>query len=101
MPTNQSNTSNVERVAANIFLVDPNPPGMDMIPPEDMFIYVKFSAYERNRSDLVETIGEINFIATEVNYNAKGEIDPSPQKTYATTNYTKIGGTVDANSRGI
>ena len=101
MPSNTQNTPNVERVAANIFLVDPNPPGMGMIPPEDMFIYVKFSAFERNRSDLVETIGEINFIATEVNYNAEGEIEPSPQKTYATTNYSKIGGTVDANSRGI
>ncbi len=32
-----------------VFVVDPNPPGMDVIPPEDMFIYVKFSAYPRSR----------------------------------------------------
>ena len=34
----------------NVFVVDPNPPGMDIIPPEDMFIYVKFSAYPRSRT---------------------------------------------------
>ena len=31
------------------FIVDPNPPGMEMIPAEDLFIYVKFSAYPRSR----------------------------------------------------
>ena len=31
----------------SLFIVDPNPPGRDMIPPEDMFIYVKFSATPR------------------------------------------------------
>lgn len=97
-------TPNVNNVTSKIFLVDPNPPGMGIHPPEDMFIYVKFSAYNRNRSDLVETEGEINFIATQVNYNDDGELitnDEGVQKSYATTNYTKIGGTVEANSRGI
>ena len=104
MPLNPNNNPKVENVGSNIFLVDPNPPGMGMHPPEDMFIYVKFAAYERNRSDLVETSGEINFIATQVNYNAEGEIttnDEGNQKTYATTNYSKIGGTVDAQSQGV
>ena len=104
MPLNPANNPKVEIVGSNIFLVDPNPPGMGMHPPEDMFIYVKFAAYERNRSDLVETSGEINFIATQVNYNAEGEIitnDEGNQKTYATTNYSKIGGTVDAQSQGV
>ena len=102
MPNN--NTPDVSNVTSKIFLVDPNPPGMEMHPPEDMFIYVKFSAFNRNRSDLVETEGEINFIATQVNYNDDGEImtnEEGVQKSYATTNYTKIGGTVDPNSRGI
>ena len=102
MPNN--NTPNVNNVTSKIFLVDPNPPGMGIHPPEDMFIYVKFSAFNRNRSDLVETEGEINFIATQVNYNDDGEIitnEQGVQKSYATTNYTKIGGTVDSNSRGI
>ncbi len=67
-------TPNVNNVTSKIFLVDPNPPGMGIHPPEDMFIYVKFSAYNRNRSDLVETEGEINFIATQVNYNDDGEL---------------------------
>ena len=104
MPLDNENKPDVKNVTSNIFLVDPNPPGMGIHPAEDMFIYVKFSAFNRNRSDLVETEGEINFIATQVNYNDEGEIitnSEGNQKTYATTNYTQIGGTVDSSSRGI
>ena len=44
--------SNEPKVTAKnkIFIVDPNPPGMGMHPPEDMFLYVKFSAMNRNRN---------------------------------------------------
>lgn len=104
MPLDNENKPDVKNVTSNIFLVDPNPPGMGIHPAEDMFIYVKFSAFNRNRSDLVETEGEINFIATQVNYDDSGEVITNPegnQKTYATTNYTQIGGTVDSSSRGI
>ena len=63
----------VESPSAGLYLVDPNPPGRGIIPTEDMFIYVKFTAEERNRG--VKTLsesrdGEINFIATEVKYNS-------------------------------
>ena len=66
----------------NVFVVDPNPPGMDIIPPEDMFIYVKFSAYPRSRTTYGGNTlegdpivfdsgieGEVNFISTKIKYN--------------------------------
>ncbi len=28
-----------------VYVVDPNPPGRETIPLEDLFIYVKFTAY--------------------------------------------------------
>ncbi len=43
---------NVEQVGAGLMLIDPNPSGRNVLPAEDMFIYVKFSAFNRNRSDL-------------------------------------------------
>jgi len=105
--------------APNILIVDPNPPGRGMHSPENMFIYVKFVAHSRDRSLWVAdkkldqkgkyisqenqgVLGEINFIATQVNYDEKsGKPKPSQQKTYATTNYTNIGGLSDENSRGV
>ena len=87
----------------NILIVDPNPPGRGMHPPEDMFIYVKFTAHNRDRSVWVAdkkldkggkfisaenqgVLGEINFVATQVNYDEEsGKPKPEPQKTYATT----------------
>ena len=33
-----------------IFVVDPNPPNNETIPLEDLFIYVKFTAYPRSRT---------------------------------------------------
>ena len=103
----------------NVLIVDPNPPGSGMHTPEDMFIYVKFTAYNRDRSTWVTdpnlsqegkfiedanlgTLGEIDFIATQVNYNEEtGRVEPTPQETYATTNYTNIGGLSDTKSRGV
>lgn len=91
---------------AGIFLVDPNPPGRGIVPTEDMFIYVKFTAEERSRG--VKTLsesrdGEINFIATEVKYNASGKpIKNLMGKTesYATTSYTDLGGFKNTYSSG-
>ena len=41
MSTLDKNTDpKVDTVGNNIYIVDPNPPEMDMHPPEDMFIYV-------------------------------------------------------------
>ena len=94
-----------------VFVVDPNPPGMDVIPTEDMFIYVKFSAYPRSRTTYggntlegdpiifdsgVE--GEVNFISTKISYK-DGQLDPPLQKTYATTDWTNIGGFKSENTR--
>ena len=39
----------VKQENAGMFLVDPNPPGRGVLPTEDMFIYVKFTARERSR----------------------------------------------------
>ena len=104
----------VKQENAGMFLVDPNPPGRGVLPVEDMFIYVKFTAQERSRGiasltsgdNTVEQnkAGEINFIATEIKYNAFGE--PlrdirGEAKTYATTNYTNIGGIADSYSAGL
>ena len=97
-----------------IYIVDPNPPEMEKHSPEDMFLYIKFKATNRNRSTYLGkdettqtdqftntgTEGEINFIATQVNFNADGQITPDPQQTYATTSYTNIGGMQESNSRG-
>ena len=94
----------VEKKNQNVYLVDPNPPGMEVHNSEDLFIYVKLSAYDRNRSNTSGTSGEINFIATQVNYDAEGEIiknQNGKQETYATTDYTRIGGTTTSDSRGI
>jgi len=89
----------------SLFIVDPNPPGRAMIPPEDMFIYVKFSATPRSRfidggiENGVES--EVDFISTKIKYNSSGELDPPSQKTYSTTSWTNIGGLAPEESRGI
>jgi len=102
----------VEKIG-KAFIVDPNPPGMEMIPTEDLFIYVKFSAYPRSRLTYGgESVGnfnsgvedEVHFIATKINYNKDtGKLDPPLQKTYATTDWTNIGGfnSSDTRSSGI
>ena len=96
-----------------LFLVDPNPAGRGVVPTEDMFIYVKLIATERTRgvvnltptSNELDTsnIGEIHFIATEVTYNNAGEPLEDIMgnvETYATTNYTDIGGLQNSYSSG-
>jgi len=108
-----STNSNKERVG-KVFVVDPNPPGMEVIPPEDLFIYVKFSAYPRSSVTYGGTLegdaeffdsgvsDEVDFISTKISYK-DGKLDPNPQQTYATTDWTEIGGfkRSDTRSSGI
>ena len=81
-----------------VFVVDPNPPNNETLPAEDMFIYVKFSAYPKSRTTyngngslLFGVEDEVNFISTKIRYNGEGKIDPKPQNTYATTDWSEIG----------
>lgn len=93
----------------SFYVVDPNPPNNEMINTEDMFIYVKFSAYPRSRStygvknssDLFDVNDEVNFISTEIRYGADGKLNPSLQKTYATTEWSSIGSFNNTKSRGV
>ena len=95
----------VKQVGAGLMLVDPNPSGRDVLPAEDMFIYISLTAEERSRG--VVTAGEnenefeesrfgtIEFVSTEVKYNQAGEPMKDIMgdvKSYATTSYTNIGG---------
>ena len=93
-----------------LFIVDPNPPGsggLEQIPPEDLFIYVKFTATPRTRLTFAgqENLGaggvtdEINFISSEIRYSPDGKLDPETQKTFTTTNWTGIGG--ESSSGGV
>jgi hypothetical protein len=93
-----------------LFVVDPNPPGskgLEQIPPEDLFIYVKFTATPRSRLSFAgqENLGaggvtdEINFISSEIRYSPDGKLDPETQETFATTNWTGIGG--ESSSGGV
>ena len=113
--------NNVQEIGSNsagnekkgsVFVVDPNPPGMDIVPPEDLFIYVKFSAYPRSRTTyggntlegnpiIFESgvVDEVNFISTKVSYNQAGKLDPSLQKSYTTTDWTQIGGLNNSETR--
>jgi hypothetical protein len=113
--------NNVQELSSNkigndktgsVFVVDPNPPGMDIVPPEDLFIYVKFSAYPRSRTTyggntlagkpIIFDSGvedEVNFISTKISYNNNGKLDPSLQKSYATTEWTQIGGLNNSETR--
>ena len=113
MPENSNNVK-VETKGGGLFLVDPNPSGRNVVPAEDMFIYVKLTATERSRGVVTlgqndnefdeSRFGEINFIATEVKYDTSGQ----PQKdimgdvkSYATTNYTQIGGIQNSFGSGL
>lgn len=82
-----------------VFVVDPNPPNNEVVPSEDMFIYVKLSAYPKSRTtyngngtSLLGVEDEVNFISTKIKYNGEGKLEPKPQDTYATTDWTGIGG---------
>ena len=52
----------VEKKNQNVYLVDPNPPGMEVHNSEDLFIYVKLSADDEIEVTPAELLGEINFI---------------------------------------
>ena len=107
---------NVKSVG-NLFVVDPNPPGgggLEQIPPEDLFIYVKFTASPRSRqivsgqdskgnSTIINSgvADEVNFIATEIKYNSDGKLEPEKQESFATTNWTGIGGLGTSSSGGM
>jgi len=93
-----------------LFIVDPNPPGargLEQIPPEDLFIYVKFTATPRSRLSFENQTNdidggvtdEINFISSEIRYSPDGKLDPKTQETFATTNWTGIGG--ESSSGGV
>jgi hypothetical protein len=93
-----------------VFVVDPNPPNNETFPAEDMFIYVKLSAYPKNRvtynGDGFSTFGvenEVNFISTKIKYDNNGKINPKPQDTYTTTDWSQIGSfkNADTVSSGI
>ena len=107
-----SNSGANNNKKGSVFVVDPNPPGMDIVPPEDLFIYVKFSAYPRSRLTYGGTSlagnsinfnsgveDEVNFISTKISYNDAGKLDPSLQKSYATTEWTQIGGLNNSSTR--
>ena len=104
----------VKQVGAGLMLVDPNPSGRNVLPAEDMFIYISLTAEERNRG--VATIGEnenefeesrfgiIEFVSTEVKYNQAGEPQKNIMgdvKSYATTSYTNIGGIQNSLGSGL
>ncbi len=76
-------------------VVDPNPPGREVIPVEDLFIYVKLTARSKNRCGPDGDETEVNFIATKLDSSSEDNI------SYATTDYTEIGGlSVDQNKQG-
>ena len=89
----------------HLLLVDPNPPGRETPPLEDLFIYVKLKAIPRSRSVIFNDSGkgpsiesdddpngnEANFIATKIDYNSDGSV-ANNGVSYATTDYTDIGG---------
>ena len=80
----------------DLFLVDPNPPGSGKIPEEDLFIYVYLDARSKNRG-VGESVpaeeGRIRFISTEMSKDGSGD-------SYATTDYTNVGGIASQNSEG-
>jgi len=96
------------------FIIDPNPPDNKTIPLEDMFIYVKLSAYPRSRvtyngtdlsgADQFLNFGvedEVNFISTKIRYDENGKLNPKEQKTFATTDWTNISSFSDTTSSGL
>ncbi len=109
-----TNITNDPEAKASVYLVDPNPPGREIVPPEDLFTYVNLKAIRRNRSAIETngnagnvslsqsetTEGEINFIATEIPYAPNGKSNGDGGKTYATTSWSDIGG-IKNNSNGI
>ena len=106
-----SSGKEIEKGSGKVFVVDPNPINNEIIPPEDMFIYVKFSATPKSRvtyngNDFVSrgVEDDVNFISTNIRYNPEtGSLNPNPQSTYTTTDWTNIGAfrSEDTKSAGV
>lgn len=94
-----------------LVLIDPNPPERDLIPAEDLFIYVRLVAESKDRSVILNNSGkeggalqsdnnpngtEVNFIATKI--DTTSEDSDGKFTSYATTDYTDIGGLRDSSS---
>jgi predicted chitinase len=85
---------------STFFIVDPNPPGRDIVPPEDLFMYVKFSVRTKRRSIIgidnsinnSGSLGEIDFISTKVEKDSETQKILNNGVSYATTDWTDIGG---------
>lgn len=85
----------VDLISANekifTYIIDPNPSGRDIPPPENYIMYASFRALPKNRS-LIETDGTY----TNDTYNERGVsfITSSKQgkDKYLTTNFTNLGG---------
>jgi len=97
--------TNVEEIGGSVFVVDTVLPNNGTHPAEDMFIYVKFSASPKSRvtydGDSFVNFGvedEVNFISTKIRYDNNGKLDPEKQDTYATTDWTQIGGFSDSDT---
>lgn len=94
-----SNEPKVEEVG-KLLIVDPNPPGREVVPVEDLFIYVNLKATAKNRCGAEGDESEVNFIATKIDYNSDGSI-ANNGVSYATTDFTEIGGlSIDQNKKG-
>jgi hypothetical protein len=96
---------NVQYLNNRFFIVDPQPPGLDTFAPEDLFMYVKFSVREKPRSvynpdvgvNNIPSVGAIDFITTRVEYETDGDKKTilNDGRSYATTDWTNIGGLKD------
>lgn len=74
-----------------LYVVDPNPVGKDMIPPEDLTMYVNFRALPKSRS-VVETDGTFSTDAFSVNGVEMIATSTENGKQYVTTDYSNVGG---------
>ncbi len=97
----ESNGLNAKETG-KLILIDPN---KELVQNEDLFIYVKLKAYSKSRSVILNDSGEeggsvesdsasneteVNFIATKIDPDSKDS--EGNFTTYATTDYTDIGG---------
>ena len=111
----ESNDAKIKE-AGKLLLIDPNPPGRETVPNEDLFLYIKLKAISKSRSVILNDSGkeggsvqsdddpngtEVNFIATRINYGSDGE-PLNEGISYATTDYTEIGGkNIEQNKGGV
>ena len=111
----ESNDAKIKETG-KLLLIDPNPPGSETVPNEDLFLYIKLKAISKSRSVILNDSGkeggsvqsdddpngtEVNFIATRINYGSDGE-PLNEGVSYATTDYTEIGGkNIEQNKGGV